>query len=182
MDRMGDIVVTAGIDTREFERNPVALLSHNSAGWPIGRWSALTKVLATSPPRLDGTLILFPPEAPGPAAGAAWMVENGGMSAVSIGFLPNFNEVEMIFDANGAFTGGLKFNRSVLLETSLVNVPANADALAKSLSGDPRHAHRSLEQALDCWAGTPEGRRAFERVYRRQQRARDLAAIRARGR
>src|SRR5947207_10691716 len=57
-DLMGDIVVTSGIRTAPFERNPIAQLNHDSASWPIGRWANLTKVLTASPPRLEGDLIL----------------------------------------------------------------------------------------------------------------------------
>ena len=42
-DRAGDCVVTAGIDTTAFERNPSAFLNHDSTGWPIGRWEDLQK-------------------------------------------------------------------------------------------------------------------------------------------
>src|SRR5437764_12951891 len=58
VDRMGDIVVTQGLDTKQFERNPIALLSHDSSSWPIGRWANLAKVLHGSPPRLEGDLVL----------------------------------------------------------------------------------------------------------------------------
>src|SRR5438067_2283930 len=49
VDLMGDIVVTSGISTAQFERNPIAQLNHDSGSWPIGRWANLSKVLTASP-------------------------------------------------------------------------------------------------------------------------------------
>ena len=56
-DRYGDIIVTGGIDTAEFEKNPQAFLNHRSANWSIGQWSNLHKV-RSNPPRLEGDLTL----------------------------------------------------------------------------------------------------------------------------
>src|ERR1041385_6962514 len=42
VDRYGDRVITAGLDTVEFERNPQAFLNHRSANWPIGTWANLS--------------------------------------------------------------------------------------------------------------------------------------------
>lgn len=182
---MGDVIIIAGLDTREFERNPIALLSHNSSGWPIGTWSALTKILSASPPRLDGTLTLHPGGGPIPLIDqAAWAISNGALKAASIGLIPDWNAIEMIFDANGAATGGLKFNRSTLVECSVVAIPANADALAKSLGFRPdatrghgmrevasRLAREAIEDVLDNWARAPSGalmtRAQYERLYQR---------------
>src|SRR6266404_4251693 len=135
-DRAGDAVVTAGIDTTAFERNPSAFLNHDSTGWPIGRWENLQKKPYANPPRMEGDLVLL--ESGGPVAlidQAAWMLSRGAIRGASIGFIPDWNAIEKLLESDGSWTGGLQFNQSELLEVSLVNVPANADALAKALAG-----------------------------------------------
>jgi phage head maturation protease len=170
-DRYGDRVMTEGGDTAEFERNPVALLFHNSRTWPIGSWGNLEKILKGRPPRLEGDLILMPPE--GPVAEidqAAWMIENGGIRACSIGFVPNWDDIEMLLDEEGKWTGGLQFNKWELVECSVCPIPANPGALMKHADGDMKLARELLEDVLDNYAKTPEGllvpRAEFEKQYR----------------
>lgn len=170
VDRYGDIVVTEGIDTAEFERNPVGLLFHSSRSWPVGAWSDLAKELNRRPPRLEGTLTMLPEGGPVKEVDeAAWMIANGGVRACSIGFMPDWDNVEGIVDDEGFWTG-LKFNASSLLECSVCSVPANSQALIKQADGDPRLARELLEDVLDNWARSPEGlilpRAEFEAAYR----------------
>jgi hypothetical protein len=170
VDRYGDVVVTAGLDTTEFEKNPVAFLSHRSGEFSIGQWDNLKKV-RSQPPRLEGDLVLH--EAAGPIKEidqAAWMLERGYMRAASIGFLPDFNEIEKVLDDGGNWTGGLQFNKAELIECSLCGVPANRDTLAKSLEGGANFARAIIDDVLDHWArgsdGEPVERAAFEGLYR----------------
>ena len=170
-DRYGDIVVTAGIDTTQFEKNPVGLLFHSSRSWPIGSWSNLEKVLKGRPPRLEGDLTLLPEGGPIPEIDqAAWMIENGGIRACSIGFRPDWDDVEMILDDEGHWTGGLKFLASELLECSVCSVGASPEALIKDAGGDWRLARELVEEMLDTYARTPEGllvpREEYEKAYR----------------
>ena len=105
------------------------------------------------------------------------MIENGGMRAASIGFVPNFDAIEMIMEDDGkTWSGGLTFNESELVEASLVNVPANPDALAKSL---PTAEER---QAFAAWLHSAEGTAELARAIRRaehERRRREIAALRA---
>jgi hypothetical protein len=131
-DRYGDIVIVSGLDTSEFEMNPQAFLNHNSSSWPIGKWANLAKVRST-PPRLEGDLVLGPAGGPIPEIDqAAWSIANGLMRACSIGFLPNWDQVEKVLGADGSWSGGLRFNSAELIEASLVGLPANTGAMAKS--------------------------------------------------
>lgn len=170
VDRYGDIVMTDGIDTTEFERNPVGLLFHSSRSWPVGSWGELAKELNRRPPRLEGTLAMLPEGGPVKEIDeAAWMIANGGVRACSIGFMPDWDNVEGIVDDEGFWTG-LKFNASTLLECSVCSVPANSQALIKQADGDPRLARELLEDVLDNWTRSPEGllmpRAEFEAAYR----------------
>lgn len=168
-DRYGDIVVTTGLDTTEFEKNPQAFFSHKSGSWPIGLWSDVKKV-RSQPPRMEGDLVLHPPG--GPVAEidqAAWMIERGGLRAASIGFWPDFNEIEKVLEEDGSWQGGLQFNKSELLECSLVGIPAHPQALAKSIEENIGFAREVLDYALDNWAIGPDGkvieRKSFEELY-----------------
>jgi hypothetical protein len=167
-DRMGDIVVTAGVDTTEFMRNPQAFLNHNSASWPIGQWTNVVKHLRAQTPRMEGDLVLH--EGSGPIAQideAAWMIERGYMKACSIGFLPDWSACERVLNADGMWDGGLIFHKAELLECSLCGIPANPAALAKGLG-------KSQDKGFETWLRTPEG----ERAVRRRMRQIELARIR----
>jgi HK97 family phage prohead protease len=122
-DRVGDIVVISGLDTKNFESNPVALYMHNHQE-PIGVWSNLKKANGALTGRLNlaskGTskLIDF----------AHSMIEQGMLKAVSVSFLTK--------QATQNKNRGYKITESELVEVSLVTVPMNPQALmiAKSLN------------------------------------------------
>lgn len=157
VDRYGDVVVTAGIDTAEFEKNPVALLFHSSRSWPVGTWSDLEKVLSGRPPRIEGTLNLLPSGGPVKEIDeCAWMIANGGIRACSIGFIPDWDDYELILDDEGQWTYGVKFNRSILTECSVVSVPAAPAALVKD-AANMGMAREIIEDILDNYTKTPEG-------------------------
>jgi hypothetical protein len=170
IDRYGDIVVTEGLDTTEFERNPVGLLFHNSRTWPVANWANLEKIIKGRPPRLEGDFVLLP--AGGPIKEieeTEWMLSQGGMRACSIGFIPDWSEVEMILDDDERWTGGLRFVKSELVECSYVAVPAAPGALVKH-ADNMRLAKELIEDILDNWQRTPEGllmpRADYEKAYK----------------
>lgn len=170
VDRMGDVVVTAGLDTGEFEQNPVALMSHRSDTWPIGEWKNVEKMLRGRPPRMEGDLSFLKAGGPNPEVDtAAWYAENGFIRGASIGFIPDFEQMEMLMAEDGSWTGGLQFNAAKVIECSLCAIPANQDALAKMLNGDRGLAKEWIEDVLDNWARSPEGvlvpRAEFETAY-----------------
>src|SRR5829696_5705048 len=85
-DRYGDIVVTAGLDTTQFDKNPVAFVNHKSGSWPIGMWKNIEKMLRGRPARMEGDLAVHEAGGPVPEIDqAAWMIEKGYMRASSIG-------------------------------------------------------------------------------------------------
>ena len=128
IDRDGEIVDPAGIDMKNFERNPVLLYAHDYRSDPIG------KVLNI---KLDGNRILFTPQfAIGVSDRAKQyyeMVKAGFLNAFSIGFIPKEYKDRQNTDG----TTSRVFTRSELLEISLVPVPANPNALvlARSYKG-----------------------------------------------
>lgn len=171
VDRYKDVVMQAGMDTEMFLENPTALAFHNSRSWPIGTWSDVEKNLTGRPRRTSGVLNFLAEGVEEDADRAARHVAAGSMRAVSIGFVPDWNEIDMILDDEEHWTGGLRFNKSELIECSLVPVPANPHALAKDLGGsDWALAKETIEQVLDNWSRSPTGvlmpRSQFEAAYR----------------
>lgn len=156
VDRYGDIVVQSGIDIGNFVGNPQGLLFHNSRSWPCGQWSDIQKVLNGRPKRTEGTLTLLPEGTDPDVDRAAAHVAVGSIRTVSIGFVPNWDEVELILDDEEEWVTGLKFNESELVECSLVPIPAQPDALVKFAEGLPL-ARDIIEHVLDNYAKSPEG-------------------------
>lgn len=169
VDRYGDVVVQAGLDVSRFLQNPIALLFHNSRSWPCGNWSDVAKVLNGRPRRTEATLNFLPEGTDPDADRAAAHVAAGTLRTVSIGFQPDWDEVEMILDDDGDFQG-LRYGVSELLEASIVAIPANPDALVRDAAGDNRLARDLVEDVLDNWARTPEGillpRADYEKAYK----------------
>lgn len=156
-DRYRDIVGQAGLDIERFLENPQGLLFHNSRTWPCGNWSDITKILSGRPKRTEGTLNFLPEGTDDDADRAARHVAAGSLRTVSIGFIPDWDEVDFILDDDEDWTGGFRFNKSELIECSLVPIPANPDALVKDAGGDNILARNLVEEVLDTWAKTPEG-------------------------
>ena len=119
-DRHGDVVVQ-NWDLKNFKKNPVFLNSHNywDAAEAIGRFIKIMVDKKTK--ELIGT-VEFAVNA-NPKAKIIFDLYVGGfLNAVSAGFIPL------------EFDNGKKIIKSELLEASAVTVPANADALAKSIT------------------------------------------------
>lgn len=157
VDRYGDIVVQSGIGTTRFMENPQGLLFHCSRSWPVGQWSDVTKILNGRPKRTEGTLNFLPEGIDDDADRAARHVSVGSIRTVSIGFNPDWEQVEFILDEENEYITGLRFNACELIECSVVPVPAQPDALIKDAAGDMRLARDLIEEVLDTYAKTPEG-------------------------
>lgn len=169
-DRYGDIVAQAGLDITRFLENPQGLLFHNSRSWPAGTWSDVVKNLTGRPKRTEGTFNFLPEGTDEDADRAARHVAVGSIRTVSIGFAPDWDQIELILDDEEEWVTGLKFNASELLECSLVPIPAQPDALAKDAGGDWKIAKEVIEEILDGWAKSPEGilvpKSVHEKTYR----------------
>ena len=109
----GNVVLTEGIDTTAFERNPVMLYMHNRDGNVIGRWENIRK----EDKRLLGDAVFDSTEL---AATVKKQVEKGFLRSVSIGI-----EVITIEDLNGVQT----IVKSRLIEVSIVDIPSNKNAV-----------------------------------------------------
>ncbi|WP_338822115.1 phage major capsid protein [Bradyrhizobium septentrionale] len=127
-DRMDDIILSDGWDLANFKKNPIALFGHRS-DFPIGKW----KNLRVTDKQLRGELELAPAGTSDRIDEIRRLVEADILRAVSVGFRPIESKPRKETDY------GLSFTKSELVETSLVSVPANPNALAvaKSLKISP---------------------------------------------
>jgi HK97 family phage major capsid protein/HK97 family phage prohead protease len=137
-DRMGDIVEPLGVEFK----NPMPLLWQHQADKPVGtvKFDKPTKNGITFEARLaqidePGTLKDRIDE--------AWQsVKAGLVSAVSIGF----RALEYAFIEG---TGGIRFEKSEVMELSLVTIPANADATISQI--------KSIDTAIRAATGISDG-------------------------
>lgn len=128
-DRYGDVIMVEGWDLANFSKNPIALFNHDP-NFPVGTWSGLS----ARDGALRGRLKLAPAGTSPRHDEIRALVKAGILRAVSVGFRPI--ESKSRTAKNG--TGEL-YLKSELVETSLVSVPANPNALAiaKSLKISP---------------------------------------------
>jgi HK97 family phage prohead protease len=127
-DRFDDVIDPNGWVITQFKRNPIALFNHHSDS-PIGTW----KNVRVEGNALRGELVFAPRGVPR-IDELRLLVEANVLKAVSVGFRP----LEMK-DREESKRGGLLFTKTELLETSLVAIGANPNALAvaKSLKISP---------------------------------------------
>lgn len=149
-DSYRDIVRAKGADLTRFEKNPIALLNHRS-DLILGTWDDVE----VKSKRIEGTVKLA-------EAGTAPHVDmtfnfmkQGILRAASIGFMPL--QVEKILDDEGNWTYGYDVKSWSLYETSIVSIPANPQALAKSIKDGNTLARDFLEEVLDTYTKTAAG-------------------------
>lgn len=110
----GFIVLTEGIDTSVFERNPVMLYMHNRDGNVIGRWENIRK----EEKRLLADAVFD--ESTELGAQVKKQVEGGFIRAASIG-IENITKEQL----NGVET----VTKCRLIEVSVVDIPSNSNAV-----------------------------------------------------
>ena len=132
IDRDGEVLLPSGIDLKDFRKNPVVLLNHDQGGLPIGRALSVKR-------QSDGIIaeVQFAERPAGHPSSVEWipdtvfnLFQQGILKAFSVGFIP----LEMREPTDKDMK---KFGDDVrnviskwsLLEFSVVNVPANQDAL-----------------------------------------------------
>ena len=125
LDRMGDQIMSTGWDVTNFKNNPIALFNHNP-NFVVGSWKNIRVV----DKQLRARLELAPKGTSRRIDEIRALVDAGILKATSVGFKPiDFEQL----DKKNPF-GGAKFTKQELVETSLVSVPANANALAVAKS------------------------------------------------
>lgn len=125
-DRVGDVIRQSGWQLENFLRNPIALFGHDHS-FPIGVWEDV-KVAGK---KLQARLRLAERGTSARIDEIRGLIEQGILRAVSVGFrVLDYKPI----DKNDPY-GAWDILKSELLETSVVSVPANPEALqvAKSM-------------------------------------------------
>lgn len=119
----GQIILTDGIDTEDFEKNPIMLWQHER-GRVIGKWTDIKKT--------NGNLLATAvfDETDEFSKSVYNKVTGGFISACSIGIKINPADIKVENDIETV-------TKSKLLEASLVDIPSNGDAIRRNyISGD----------------------------------------------
>ena len=136
VDRDSDVVVPAGMNSKEYEVNPVLLYGHDPLK-PIGRMLKMRRAEES----IDADFVLAPrPETHQgewlPDTVAALM-KFGALNGVSISYLPMEGGARVASKSDALkYGGGVRrvYSKWRLLEVSVVSIPANQDALISAIS------------------------------------------------
>jgi len=150
-DRYRDIIRVAGWRLDNYKRNPVFLFQHRSNEPPIGKTVGIWT--ENAPPALVQR-VQFADAKTYPFAETIFRLYQGKfMNATSVGFIP-LTDPTPLRDAEGASTGGYEFTSQELLELSAVAIPANPEALARSL-------HRAVDERVITREAEREAAKSF---------------------
>jgi phage head maturation protease len=127
VDSYNTIIRADGWDLSRFEKNPVILFGHNGRQLPIGKGRA-----AVEGKQLMLDVEFFDAET-NPVSEQALRILDAGVMGVSVGF----DAVEFEYDASretgdewqDLYNPPLNFTKTMLLEVSVVTIPANPEAL-----------------------------------------------------
>jgi HK97 family phage prohead protease/HK97 family phage major capsid protein len=122
-DRYGEVIAADGWQLENFNKNPIALFGHDSH-FPIGKWQNLHVEKGA----LRGHLQIAPAGTSDRIDEIRKLVEAGILKAVSVGFRPL--KKEPIDERADSLFGPFRYLKHELVETSLVSIPANPNALA----------------------------------------------------
>ena len=133
VDRDGEVVVPSGMNSRDYERNPVLLYEHDVKS-PIGKMLGMKRgersieaefALA---PRPDNHVGEWFPDT------VASLMDFGALNTMSIGFLGMEARPASKADTEKYGTGVRRvYGKWKLLEVSVVSVPANQDAIVTAV-------------------------------------------------
>lgn len=163
-DRMGDRIDPSGWDLKDFKKTgqPI-LLGHDYTGLPIGRGIDVWVDEVKGGKRLR-ILKYFPTEDVSPiGAMTLRMIKAGFVKNASVGFIPLKAERDPEL---GEGEYGYLFKRQSLIESSVVSVPANPDAIveAKSLGIDVSPYAKIVELGMDAGVDVGADRSVLESV------------------
>ena len=143
-DRYGDVIDQKSWNLAGYKKNPVILLNHRQDMLPIGRASSVNVV--------NGQLEIDVEFDMNDELGAsvARKVEEGFLTAVSVGFQPTKAAMrsELPKDHKAFGKSGMYYEDAELLEVSVVTIPANSEAVAKGHQGMIPNLERLIRQIV----------------------------------
>lgn len=155
-DRHRSRVMPAGIDTLNFDKNPIFLWGHDGyGGWETPKMeNVLGRVVShTKTEQFFDVEVEFVDASVNPKAEMALgLTRAGALNTVSIGFIPREIVIETD-EANGEIP---VIMRSELLEVSLVPIPSNPEAVAlvrsmvHAMDGDRPSIEAMIKTAVDA--------------------------------
>jgi len=123
IDRMGDVIEPSGWQLDQIKSDPPVLFNHNR-DQVVGRWTDIR----VKDGKLVGRIVWVKSDKWPMAQYVRDLVREGVLRTVSVGFQPVARE-PLTKEADKQH-GPFRFKKQVLLECSLVSVPANPNALA----------------------------------------------------
>ena len=122
-DRYGDIIDQKGWILKNYKKNPVVLLNHDSNQLPIGKGNVYIR---NDQLTID---VEFDSEDPR-AKEVERKAKKGFMNAVSVGFRPLESKSRSELPTDHKYYGqrGMYYSKAELLEVSIVTIPANGEA------------------------------------------------------
>ena len=147
-DRHGDVVMVNGWDLEDYNRNGIVAYQHLTWGSDpdniIGKGRAWIEG-----DKLMGEVEFEPKEINEKAEKIYQKVLNGTLSATSVGFMPKMGRWGE--ESKGEDKNAFYIEKAELLEFSIVNIPANADAIvSKDANSDTleelKKASKSIEE------------------------------------
>ena len=158
IDRDGEVLVAQGMDSGEFDKNPVVFYNHDYAQ-PVGKVTDLRRGKG----KVDATIEFA--KRPDDFEGAYFpefvesLVEQGVVKGISVGFIPQPGGVRKASQKDREDYGDSVrqvFSKWKLLEVSVAPLPANSTALVSAIrkgAVDPAQ--------VDRWLTTDSRRRIF---------------------
>jgi len=137
VDRDKEVVIPGGIDLKHFQKNPVVVFGHDYRQPPVGK-AQWIKFMGGER-QIRAKTVYAPRPSDHPSA-AEWfpdsvysLVKGGFLPGKSIGFLP-LDGGPPTREEGGYKGANWVIRKSVLLEYSVVSIPANQDALVQAVA------------------------------------------------
>ena len=163
VDRDGEVVVPGGMNSRDYERNPVLLYEHDVKS-PIGKMLSMKRAERSIEaefalaPRPDNHVGEWFPDT------VASLMDFGALNTMSIGFLGLEARPASKADSE-KYGAGVKrvYGKWKLLEVSVVSVPANQDAIVTAVRKGlvTRDAAKAFGIAVPDAAIVPQVRKSY---------------------
>jgi hypothetical protein len=173
VDRAGDSIDPNGIDTAEFNRNPVVLNAHASSQLPIA---------TSSVPWVSGSSLMAVARFPAPGVNAASdqvaaAIRAGLVKGCSIGFIP----VKWAFSKDPARPMGINFTSVKMLEYSCCSIPCNPGCLlVGAVSEKSIHQHMTAARQAEARTLVSKARASEQRTPRSAPLSREQRLAEAR--